>query len=96
MDTLSALSPMKQLSELLMWSIVLGDIRTVLNSNTQIVRREDFVSALLKPDGSERELKLEVSRGSWHKVMLMENGDSFWLRVRTYRPLRTQLELQIG
>lgn len=96
MDTLSGLSPMKQLSELLMSSIALEDIRTVLNSNTQIVRREDFVSALLKPDGSERELKLVDSRGSWHKVMLMGSGDLFWLRVRTYRPLYQQLELRIG
>lgn len=96
MATSNELKVMKQLSELLMSNIVLGDIRTVLNSNTQIVRREDFASALLKLDGSERELRLEVSRGFWHKVTLTDSGDSYWLRVRTYRPLRTQLELQIG
>lgn len=96
MATSNELKVMKQLSELLMSSIVLGDIRTVLNSSTQIVRKEDFVSDLLRPDGSERGLRLEVSRGSWHKVTLTDSGDSYWLRVRTYRPLRIQLELQIG
>lgn len=96
MDTLNELKAMRQLSELLMWSIVLEDIRTVLNSNTQIVRKEDFVSALLKPDGSERELKLVDSHGSWHKVILTGSGDTFWLRVRMCPPLYQQLELPIG
>lgn len=87
---------MKQLSELLMSTIVSTDIRTVLNSNLRILRREDFVSALHKPDGSERELRLKVSRGCWHKVSFVESGDTYWLRVATYLPLRTQLELMLG
>ncbi len=87
---------MKQLSELLMSDIVLTDIRTILNSNLHPLKRKDFVSALLRQDGSERELRLEDSRGFWHKVSFVTNGDTYWLQVLPYRPLRIQLELQIG
>jgi len=87
---------MKQLSELLMSNTVLTDIQTALNSNLQIVSRRAFASDLRNVDGSEKELKLEDSRGSWHKVSFVESGLTYWLQVRTYQPLSTQLELQIG
>lgn len=87
---------MRQLSELLMSTTVSRDIVTILNSNSQTVRGRDFDFALHRPDGSERELKLEASLGYWHKVRFVANGDSYWLRVRTYPHLRTQLELPIG
>jgi len=87
---------MKQLSELLMSTIASKDIVTILNSNLQKVRREDFDSALRKLDGSDGELKLEVSLGSWHKVVFATSGDTCWFRVRTYRRLPVQLKLPIG
>lgn len=87
---------MKQLSELLMSTIVSGDIATILNSNTQKVRREDFDSALRRLGGSEEELRLVVSRGSWHKVLFVQSGDTYWFRVRTSRNSPEQLTLKIG
>ena len=96
MDTLNESKVMKQLSELLTLTIVLGDIATTLNLNTREVKKEDFGSVLLRPDGSERELKLEDSRGCWHKLKFVESGDSYWLRVRTSRHLLEQRTLKFG
>jgi len=87
---------MKQLSELLMSTIVSGDIAIILNSNLRRVKNEDFDFALHRLLGSDEELKLVVSRGSWHKLLFVTSGDTYWFRVRTYRLWPVQLELPIG
>ncbi len=87
---------MKQLSELLTSTIVSEDIAIILNSNLRRVKKEDFDSALHRLGGSDEELELVVSRGSWHKVLFVKSGDTYWFRVRTFRLWPVQLELKIG